>query len=121
MWTWHQREGAIYTADDVCFAKGYAGCLLGKNNPDMQDVIAVGPIPRGRYTIIAPHDSHEHGPYVLGLQPDLTNNMRGRSGFLIHGDSIHAPGTASKGCIILSKMARMSIWMSHDHHLLVVA
>lgn len=121
MWTWKQAEGALYTASGGLFTHGYSGALLGKNNPAMQDLLAVGPIPQGRYAVHAPHDTETHGPYVLGLQPSLENRMFGRSAFLIHGDSVHAPGTASKGCIVISKMARMSIWMSHDHELIVVA
>jgi hypothetical protein len=46
--------------------------------------------------------------------------MFGRTGFLIHGDAVHAPGTASEGCVILSRTTREQIWESHDHVLQVV-
>ena len=65
--------------------------------------------------------SAEHGPYVLTLTPAPTTNTFGRSGFLMHGDSIIAPGTASKGCIIMPHDAREQVWNSGDRDLEVVA
>jgi hypothetical protein len=46
--------------------------------------------------------------------------MFGRSGFLIHGDSIIRPGTASRGCIILAREIREQIAASGDADLEVV-
>jgi Protein of unknown function (DUF2778) len=43
------------------------------------------------------------------LTPDPSNDMCGRSGFLIHGDSVSHPGDASDGCIILSRAEREAI------------
>ena len=103
-------------------AIGYSGAPgIGKNNPVQQDVEDVGPIPQGLYRIQAPVDTVTHGPYVLPLTPDPANEMFGRAGFLIHGDSVVDPGTASKGCIILPRFARQRIWESPDHVLTVVA
>ena len=61
-----------------------------------------------------------HGPYVLPLTPDPENLMYGRDGFLIHGDSITNPGSASEGCIILPRSARTMIAASGDNRLEVV-
>jgi hypothetical protein len=47
--------------------------------------------------------------------------MFGRSGFLMHGDNIRLPGTASEGCIILPRDLREAIWNSADHTLEVIA
>jgi len=47
--------------------------------------------------------------------------MCGRSAFLIHGDSIAAPGTASHGCIILARPDRERIAESGVKQLVVVA
>jgi hypothetical protein len=47
--------------------------------------------------------------------------MFGRDGFLIHGDSVEHPGTASHGCIIMSRAIREAIAQSDDHELNVVA
>ena len=62
-----------------------------------------------------------HGPFVLRLTPAPTNEMFGRDGFLIHGDSIEHPGSASHGCIILPRAIREAIAKSDDDTLHVVA
>lgn len=120
MWQFVQVSGEI-RQDGEHVAWGYAGKGVGKNNHSCQSVHNVGPIPCGLYTIEAPHDTKDHGPYVLRLEPDPGNQMFGRSGFLIHGDSIADPGTASEGCIIASKLTRLRIWESGDHILQVVS
>ena len=119
MWTYEQATGRMLQ-DGNRVAIGYSGAGDGKNNPAMQDVHNVGPIPVGNYEIGEPSDTKTHGPYVLHLTPDPANEMYGRSGFLIHGDSVVAPGTASEGCIILGRAIREKIWTSEDHALEVV-
>lgn len=99
---------------------GYSGFGAGKNNPAMQAVADTGPIPVGQWEIGPPHDTPSHGPYVMALTPSAGTNTFGRSGFLIHGDSIAAPGTASHGCIILGRALREKIWQSGDHQIQVV-
>ena len=117
-WFYSQRTGVLRHGEDI-EATGYSGYALGKNNPDMQNVHDIGPIPRGEYQIGTPRDTAEHGPFVLPLAASMENVMHGRSGFLIHGDSIAAPGTASHGCIILGKAAREQIAASLDNDLKV--
>ena len=95
MWTYEQKTGWLIDTRGFRLSKGYAGGGAGKNNPAMQGVKNVGPIPRGRYEIEEPIDTVTHGPCVLRLVPDATNEMHGRSGFLMHGDSVVNPGTAS--------------------------
>ena len=112
-WNYEQSTGRI-SHDDAYVDTGYSGAGDGKNNPDMQDVQMVGPIPRGSYTIGAPHDTTTHGPYVLSLRPDPANEMFGRSAFLIHGDSVKSAGTASQGCVILQRSTREDIAESGD-------
>ena len=99
---------------------GYSGSETdsGKNNPHAQCERDIGPIPRGRYTIGAPFVGPS--PFSLRLTPDPANDMCGRDGFLIHGDSIADPGTASNGCIILSRAQREQIWASPTKLLRVV-
>ena len=58
--------------------------------------------------------------FVIRLEPDPGNNMCGRSGFLIHGDSTKHPGFASQGCIILDKKYRKDMWNSGDKILEVI-
>lgn len=99
---------------------GYSGSEEhnGKNNPHAQCERDVGPLPRGLYTIGPPIAGPS--PYSLALTPDGSNEMCGRSGFLIHGDSIAHPGTASHGCIILKRQTREAIVASGVKRLVVV-
>lgn len=120
MWTWDQSEGALYK-DGVRISRGYAGRDRGKNNPDLQDVRMVGPLPRGMWVIGPPYNSAKTGPYTLTLTPCVDTETFGRSAFRIHGDSIKRPGTASEGCIILPRNIRSKIWDSGDHDLEVIA
>lgn len=120
MWVWDQSAGCLMR-NGVVVSHGYAGRGRGKNNPALQNVPAVGPIPRGRWTIEAPYDSKNTGPFTLVLSPCLGTDCLGRSAFRIHGDSIKAPGTASRGCIILPRKIRELIWASKDRDLEVIA
>ena len=120
MWRYYQSTGEL-EHDGEHVASGYAGADAGKNNPQAQTEHNVGPLPRGEYTIGAPSDTKTHGPYVLHLTPDPTNEMFGRAGFLIHGDSMVNPGTASEGCMIFSRTVREQVWESGDHRLQVLA
>lgn len=104
MFKYHQRTGAFYQ-DDKYLGTGYSGTGEGKNNPSMQSVKGIGPIPRGMYKIGKPYRSTK-GPCTMQLTPEPGNVMFGRASFLIHGDRIKEPGTASQGCIILSRGLR---------------
>lgn len=125
MWLWDQSAGKLYR-DGMFVTVGYAGKGRGKNNPNMQGVPGIGPIPQGRWNIGAPYNSKNTGPFTLTLTAvdgttDDRHDPTGRSAFRIHGDSIKAPGTASKGCIILPRIIRERIWRSGDRDLSVVA
>jgi hypothetical protein len=119
MWTFHQSTGELLDPNGKLAATGYSGYGRGKNNPALESVAQVGPIPAGEWRIVGgPYDTTGHGPFVLRLRP--MGDTHGRSGFLIHGDSSSAPGTASKGCIILDRKTRELIWNSGDRKVLVV-
>ena len=121
MWTYVQSTGDLLQ-DGKRVDTGYSGCDEGKNNPAMQAVHDMGPIPQGTWTIIGPpFGTTEHGPNVLRLEPVVGTNTFGRDGFLMHGDNVHFPGTASKGCIIMAPNTRLSVWASQDLKLDVVA
>lgn len=109
MWTYSQSTGEMRGADGSLLASGYSGKGDGKNNPAMERIPDVGPIPAGLYHINPPIDTIEHGPFVLTLIPNEWNEMFDRGGFLIHGDSVEHPGEASEGCIVLSRPARERI------------
>ncbi len=124
MWIWDQSAGTLSRNDRVV-SRGYSGKGRGKNCPTLQNVPGIGPIPRGEWIIGPPYKSSNVGPYCLTLKSrdntiDDIDEETGRSCFRIHGDSIRAPGTASKGCIILPRIARAEIWESGDRLLLVV-
>ena len=119
-WTYAQKTGEL-RQDGRPVGTGYSGTGDGKNNPDMQNVPNVGPVPRGDWTIAGPPaDSKDHGPYVLHLKPAAETETHGRSGFLMHGDSKEHPGTASHGCIVLPRAVREEVWKSGDRDLQVV-
>jgi hypothetical protein len=119
MWTYNQVDGTLLH-DGEQAGEGYSGFADGKNNPEMQNVHDVGPIPVGTYQIGEPHDTTTHGPHVMALTPVAPTDTFGRDGFLIHGDSIAAPGTASHGCIIMPRNVRDAISTSGDTDLRVV-
>jgi hypothetical protein len=80
MWTYAQKTGALLQNGQLV-ATGYSGFEEGKNNPAMQAVTNVGPIPQGDWTIEGPPiNTAEHGPFVLILTPSADTNTFGRSG-----------------------------------------
>lgn len=125
-WTFKQSTGELThngepgNGNQKVFA--YSGYQAGKNNPELQAVPNVGPVPQGTWYIGGPPvPTAEHGPYVLHLTPAQGTETFGRSAFLIHGDSAAHPGEASRGCVIVPRNIRESIWLSGDHTLEVVA
>ncbi|EOW6741402.1 hypothetical protein ACOZ0W_000484 [Cronobacter dublinensis] len=56
---------------------------------------------------------------LTNLLKDPLNDMCGRDGFMIHGESTAHPGEASDGCIILSLTNRKIIAASDDKILVV--
>ncbi len=122
-WTYEQVSGRLLDPSGILVAIGYSGHLQGLNNPSMQAVANVGPIPVGTYKIGAPIDSPTHGPFALPLTPDQWTNIYGRFAFMIHGDEVAHAGQhlASEGCIILPRLIREQIFASPDHVLDVVS
>ena len=121
MWIYTQSTGILLFPDGKTTTTGYSGHGAGKNNPAMQDVPMVGPIPVGSYAIGRRFDSETHGPVSLQLTPFPKNEMFGRSGFLVHGDAVLAPGTGSEGCIVIGRPTRLAMSFDPDKTLQVVA
>ena len=108
--TYSQSTGHLKCVDSesgktVAEANGYAGKGAGKNNPDMQNVPFVGPLPRGNYGIGPARNSPNTGPltiplnYLGGDEPFPAN--RSPNLMRIHGDRKgKPPGDASEGCIV---------------------
>jgi hypothetical protein len=100
---------------------GYSGHGPGRNNPAMEAVHDIGPIPHGLYKIgkpecCAPDPPGPHGPYILPLSPN-GHSACGRSGFLMHGDNVRHD--ASLGCIIQLFTTREHVGISGCDDLLV--
>ena len=124
MWVWDQSAGTL-RRDGALVSAGYSGKGRGRNNPALQGLAGIGPVPRGRWRISGRYDSARVGPCALRLEAadgvaDDVHGPTGRSAFRIHGDSVRAPGTASRGCIILPRSVREAIWRSGDRDLEVV-
>jgi hypothetical protein len=119
--TYSQNSGKWFI-DGVFFALCYSGIGEGLNNPAMQEVHNVGPVPRGLYKIGEAYDHPKLGPVTMNLDPVNGTNTFGRSDFRIHADlkgwpSLHI---ASHGCVIMIKPERLIISTSQDKDLEVV-
>ncbi len=125
MWQYQQSSGQLWHNSEAV-GVGYSGYGPDKNQPNDESIKDLGPIPCGLYSIgapecVPPDPAGPHGPFILPLTPDPTNAMFGRSGFLIHGDSIESPGFASRGCMIFSRLIRETVAASGDFALTVIA
>lgn len=119
MWTYDQSSGVLSRAGETV-ATGYSGKGVHKNKPASEALRGEGPIPAGQWLMTRVYDSRKVGPYAIALKP-VGHDAHGRSAFLIHGDSISRPGTASNGCIIMPRKARERVWTSGDRDLRVTA
>lgn len=119
MWTYVQSNGDFFFNNEY-IETGYSGKdPEGKNKPDKECDKDVGPIPRGYFTIGA--EKQTPTPVTLMLTPENPNYCNPkRDNFLIHGDNIASPGTASIGCIILARKTRERVRDSVDKKMRVV-
>lgn len=107
-WTYYQKTGELVRPDGSVACVGYAGYGPGRNNPALQHVKKIGPLPRTTYRIGALMARHpKAGPNVVRLIPTNEAEMLGRAGFLIHGDN--KTHDASEGCIIAPGPVRLEI------------
>ena len=111
-----QRSGKMFGDNGELLFIAYSGGNKGRNkeginNPAMQEVHCVGPIPRGEYSIGAPYLDKTTGPHTMTLTPINGTDCFGRDGadhtaFKCHGtnteDAIHGTKTSSEGCICKS-------------------
>jgi len=123
-WTYEQRTGKLSHNGEVV-ATGYAGGNEGKNpegknNPTMQNVPKIGPLPVGKYKFGTPVPQSHLGPFAIPLIPMGGNEMFGRSDFYLHGDTTPS-GNASEGCIIMPRSVRNAAAASPDNDLEVIA
>jgi hypothetical protein len=111
-WQYNQQTGRL-TRNGHVVGVGYSGRGVGRNNPVMEIIQSVGPIPRGRYKIGPQHKHRSKGSVTMALTP-IGHTAQGRTHFLIHGDSTHHPGDASEGCIVRNHVIRQTIAASGD-------
>jgi hypothetical protein len=112
MWTYDRKTGVLSNGEPL--GKGYSGHGQGLNNPKLEMVHNLGPIPAGIWEIGLFFDDKHLGPCVAALRP-TSQDVFGRGGFFIHGDNKSMNHTASDGCIILSKTLREAIRDSGDN------
>jgi hypothetical protein len=116
----YQQSTGNFLFDGQLVQIGYSGAPGYTNNSRFEGLKNCGPIPRGSYTFGVVYRNHPIvGPWAIQLIPDVSNNMLNRSDFMIHGDNISKPGTASKGCIVLGYPARRLV-IDHPHDRLLV-
>jgi hypothetical protein len=120
-WTYQQITGNFLDPDGNLQGKGYSGQPPRVNDPTAQDIHNVGPCPQGLWQAVELiPESATHGPFAIRLEPYSATVTFGRSGFMMHGDSVSHPGYASDGCIIQSRDVRELFWNSQDHDIQVV-
>lgn len=121
MYTYKQSTGQLFDSSGNLLGTGWAGQGDGKNNPDMQDVKNIGPLPQGRYTIGPAYHHPRLGPVTMDLTPSPSNQMFDRADFRIHGASATDPEHSSEGCMIQIRIVRESVASGMDKDLEVIA
>ncbi len=122
MWKYAQETGKLTNPTGSMVCIGYSGHAEGLNNPAMEHVEGVGPIPRGTWEVGRFFDDPGgKGPLVAHLTPASGFDTFGRGGFMIHGDNSKGDHSASHGCIILPRLIREQILASRDRTLEVTA
>lgn len=127
-WIYEQKTGRVFFDDgsktNLVDADSYAGHGEGLNNPSLESVQGVGPIPRGEWKIHGQKDHLTNDKRNLKMAMELTpvgHNAHGRSGFFWHGDAVATAGQhlASHGCIISSRSVRDKVAKSGVTKLIV--
>ena len=98
MWVYSISKRTL--SNDSYSLPAYSGNGSFKNYVSATNIRNAGPIPIGDWLIGTAYDDPVRGRVVMRLTPSASTDTFGRSGFLIHGDSIHNPGNASDGCIV---------------------
>jgi len=118
VWSYQQSTGHLLDPSGALFCIAYSGHGEGRNNPAMQNVPDVGPIPEGLYEIGPEHLWPHTGPVSMCLTQVEGTDTFGRSAFMIHGDN--AEHDASHGCLIVDHDSRLKIAASTDRELKVI-
>jgi hypothetical protein len=119
VWVYSIPTGVLYDPQGKVAGVGYAGAPGYINDPSDVSLKNKGPLPPGMYTITSWRRDPKMGPVCASLVPDPQNEMYGRSGFNLHGDSIEHPGCGSEGCIQQNFPVRVRVQASGDSRLKV--
>lgn len=120
MWIYQIAAHSLFR-DEKFISNGlYSGYPPHTNNPEDIELVGLGPLPPGDYTILKAFDHLHLGPVAMPLEPARENIMYNRGSFYIHGDSTLKPGFASEGCIIAPHEIRDLISASTDRILRVL-
>jgi hypothetical protein len=120
MWIYEQKTG-LMMHDGEYAGYGYSGHGEGVNNPALERVHNIGPIPRGVWEIGEFFDDlGGKGPIVAHLTPSTGTDTFGRAGMMVHGDNSAGDHSASHGCIVMPRVVRIAMRDSGDKLLRVV-
>lgn len=122
-WVYSQSTGQLtYVSpgeNSTYIGTGYSGHGEGVNNPSMQHVPNIGPVPQGSYTMGPQQNivtrSGRRLPGAMRLIPNPANQMHGRSGFLLHGPRENDQRNSSNGCPIFNREIRNQMGNSGDN------
>ena len=97
-------DGNVVAPPDACFAGNHEGL----NNPAMQNVGFIGPLPQGVYSV---GDWGEHGALGPNSAPltQVSGDTYGRNNFFCHGPGGHDPSQCSEGCIVVEAEYRQKV------------
>lgn len=119
--TYRQVDPAIFSdGEELTGSPIYSGHGEGLNNPAMEAVHNVGPIPAGRWHIQSWQDNYENKGSVVAILLPVGHDAHGRSGFLIHGPHADDHFDSSDGCIIAPHSVRQQMRDNGSSDLLVV-
>lgn len=116
----------VTTTTMTVLGQGYAGHGTGIDNPAQQGISNTGPIPQGVYSIQQQQTNATNNgndislPSPMRLTPDPSNNILGRTGFLVHGGDMQSQNSSHE-CIVLPSSVRNQIDSSGDQTLRVVS
>lgn len=90
-WVYKVSAHSFYLNGTYQFDAKYSGRPGYKNDSANECVKDNGPLPRGTYTIGPAFYHRRTRAWTMRLTPYIENQMCGRDGFMIHGDSAAHP------------------------------
>jgi len=117
-WKFSQVNGRVWDSNGSLLGQGYAGRDAGKNNPAMENVKGIGPLPHGLWKPVELFEVHPTvGKFAVRVEPADDETLqrvigygRDPKSFFMHGDSVEHPGLASHGCMVEQRPVRERFW-----------